>query len=122
MTPQLCTFTQSKALKAAGYLEPSLFLFSEKGTTVKVDTLDAAKQLITGSKALISRPTISDAIRFFRIEKGIHGWVSKDEKGYRDMFHGVNDGWSWGGQYWDNHDDAENALLNRLIELTAKQD
>lgn len=70
----------------------------------------------------MNSPTYNDAIRWFRTEKGIHGWVSKDEKGYRDMFHGVNDGWSWGGQYWNDHDQAESALLDRLIELTLKQE
>lgn len=110
MTPPLCNFDQSKALKALGYSWECLEYYVESGNR-------------TPYAPMYSRPTIQDAIRWFRVEKGIHGYIIPE-----DSEHGPDIYLVYAGPIkdidfvgdCDTYDDAENALLNRLIKIAGK--
>jgi len=122
MTPQLCNFEQSKALKALGYKGKTKHFFKNglaEESYYEWDKNDHREWLCT-------RPTIQDAIRFFRVEKGIDCGVTinvNDLKFTGDyMFDVVKPNGkveSVGG--YDSPDDAENALLNRMIEISNQE-
>lgn len=123
MTPQLCTFTQSKALNAAGYKGKTKHYFKNgiaEESYYEWDKNDHREWLCT-------RPEVRDAIRWFRIEKGIPCGVTINVNSHNkflgDYMYDLLIGErveTVGG--FDSHDDAESALLNKMIELTAKQD
>ena len=118
MTPQLCNFDQSKALKALGYKGKTKHFFKNgvaEESYYEWDKNDHREWLCT-------RPTVSDAIRWFRVEKGMHGYVGRifiPDWSY--FIERVSDGSdSAYGHNFATHDSAENALLNGLIEIAGK--
>lgn len=125
MTPQLCNFNQSKALKALGYSWECLEYFMGSGRWF--DTNFPENHNREMGKEKYSRPTIQDAIRFFRVEKGCHGHVFPVFSGTLKWGYGVVDIVEFSAKKWDEppyfskYDDAENALLNRLIEISNQE-
>ena len=118
MTPQLCNYPQSKALKALGYKGKTKHYFKNgvaEESYYEWDKNDHREWLCT-------RPTVSDAIRFFRLEKGMHGWVEPYHNWHNWKWFYIDSKMSqWGDdKEFKSHDSAENALLNGLIEIAGK--
>jgi len=124
MTPQLCNFNQSKALKALGYSWITCDYFMGSGRNYfTVSPKNHNNPMIT--KEMYSRPTVQDAIRWFRVEKGVHGWVESNWhfEGFRFLFSIGTSFYPWKQTFegFKSHDSAENALLNRLIEISNQE-
>jgi len=122
MESNRCNFEQSKALKALGYKGKTKHYFKNgiaEESYYEWDKNDHREWLCT-------RPTVSDAIRFFRVERGIHGHVFPVFSGTLKWGYGIVDIVEFSAKKWDEppyyptYDDAENALLNRLIEISGK--
>jgi len=132
MTPQLCTFTQSKALKALGYSWETKAGYTENEDGTHKEWYDLNWHLNSISiypyKDDYLAPSVEYAIRWFRIEKGLHGWVESTfyledfsfvaliEQAYkaRERIYLIDD------KIIYDYDSCESALLNRLIELNSK--
>ena len=128
MESNRCNFDQSKALKALGYKGKTKHFFKNglaEESYYEWDKNDHREWLCT-------RPTVSDAIRWFRVEKGCHTSIHVSQiKGVADvhfcpLIQIVTGIWQtpikeeFILENFNSHDDAENALLNRLIEISGK--
>ena len=132
MTP-LCNFAQSKALKSLGYNWDTKAGYAENEDGTYEEWHDREWELnrldVYPYMDDYKAPTIPDAIRFFRIEKGMHGHVFPVFSGTLKWGYGIVDIAEFIAKkqdeppYFSTYDQAESALLDRLIELTtAKQD
>ena len=125
MTPQLCNFNQSKALKVLGFSwECFDYFMGSRNQYYDVQPQNHNRPM---TKEKYSRPTIQDAIRFFRVERGIHGHVFPVFSGTLKWGYGIVDIVEFSAKKWDEppyyptYDDAEGALLNRLIEISNQE-
>ena len=120
----LVSFDQAKALKALGFNWPVNHLFSKKGN-ISGTVTDAVHNFNDRNEGY-SRPTISQAIRWFRIEKGILSWVqpSNENPLQYQWWHiepQYQNSWCGSGERFADHDKASSSLLTKLIELTIPQ-
>lgn len=122
MESNRCNFEQSKALKALGYNVPVHNWFDVEG---KAFVSDNGTTHANDRHNHISRPAIQDAIRFFRVEKGYHGYLVPDEfKRWRYgiartdgvIIQMVADNYSCA-----EYDSCESDLLNRLIDISNQE-
>ena len=129
MTPQLCNFDQSKALKALGYSWETKAGYAENEDGTHEEWYDREWELnrldVYPYMADYKAPTIQDAIRWFRVEKGVHGWVESNWhfEGFRFLFCIGTSFYPWKQtvEGFKSPDEAENALLNRLIEISNQE-
>ena len=118
MESNRCNFEQSKALKALGYKGKTKHFFKNglaEESYYEWDKNDHREWLCT-------RPTVSDAIRWFRVERGMFGWVEANwyVEGFQFLFSIGTSFYPWKQTFegFKSPDEAENALLNRLIEIS----
>lgn len=120
----LVSFEQAKGLKALGFDWECEFYFMEFSGNV----YEFSSRILldrNASDETFSGPTISQAIRFFRIEKGVPCGVTinvNELKFTGDYMYDVvkpnGKVYSVGG--FDTYDLAASALLDKLIELNSK--
>jgi hypothetical protein len=116
----LVSFEQAKGLKSIGFTWECEFYFMGSGRGFSTNISENHNRDM--SKEKYSRPTISQSIRFFRIEKNLHGYIIPEDSEYGPDIYLV-----YAGPIKDidfvcdceSHDLAASALLDKLIELTA---
>jgi len=122
----LVSFEQAKGLKSIGFNWPTSDHFFDGGPNAST-TLNYNG----GNDRCFSRPTISQALRWFRVEKGIVSWISileilgSEKVKYTCFFQKITGKWQSSiktdflmEEFYD-YDLAAYALLDKLIELTA---
>jgi len=121
----LCSFEQAQRLKKAGfdwdvtdfYVEnPNDFMLVKPVLTkIKWDELDT-------TNIYHSAPTVALALKWFRDEKGIRGFVLQTNRAnykiFADYDNGVNSGnYNLGYNFYNTYEAAESALLDELLTI-----
>lgn len=99
-------------MKALGFDEPCLYSYYQDGTVGSQATL----LNYNDSDTLCSRPTFSQAFKWFRV-KGFLISLSSHEKDIHDFYFKWSPNKSILSDTYDTYEEAELACLERLIEI-----
>ncbi len=119
MENEFVSYTQALALKELGFNEPclSLYLDNHKKTMTSsmkgADTNSWLKEHYSGYGNSITAPLKQQAFRWFREKHNLHPSIMYNGIGQYD-FTLKGD---WSGRIWDTYEEAEQACLDKLIEI-----
>ena len=121
---QLANFEQAKELRDLGFDWPTPDFFNPDGREGAVHIDESEDRNWNGEaseyEGCVSRPSISLALKWFREAKGIHGWVEPygdNPSIWQAIIRSIPTRLTvYSSSPFDSHDQAESALLNRLID------
>jgi hypothetical protein len=113
MEKEFVTYEQALALKELGFDEPCFGYYDEGGN------------LYTEMVEVLKAPLYQQAFRWFREKHKLHSWVQpmyEDQNFYVFVLARPNDFMipkdiNWEGDEYLNHEEAENACIDMLIEI-----
>jgi len=115
----LVSFEQAKGLRALGFDWECFHIFS--GKQIEISFPHGVDKSIVSEVSTL-RPTISQALRWFRIEKDFYPHIVPiNKKPYQFCFSTNSiaiESFDW--TRYDSYDECESALLDKLIELNSK--
>ena len=123
----LCSFEQAQRLKKAGF-DWETKEFYQKNNPLFVCFITYKYNHNDNDDAFghITAPTVALALKWFRDEKGIRGFVlqgnRKNYKIFADFDNGVNSGnYNLEYNYFDTYEAAESTLLDELLNILEKK-
>ena len=127
MKEEFVTYTQSLALKELGFDEPCMFVHDTWGNTKNWTEDGEGEHRNSDKNASIyySAPLKQQVFRWFREKHKLHSWVQpmyEDQNFFVFVLARPNDFMIpkdiiWEGDEYLNHEEAENACIDMLIEI-----
>ena len=121
MTREFVKYEQALALKELGFDKPCLMMYADKGVIYSRGSF--GNQWTNNDKGLLTAPLYQQAFRWFREKHGLNSYIyQRSNITYRGVIHknmkiAVN--------YTSdssNYEEAEQACLDKLIEIVKHED